>query len=168
MKHLLLAAAMIFATAAYAADDRPSLSGPHNVSGTLGFAPGGVTISGAYEYMMDASWGVGGYLRMFPKEDSLPNPDEGLMIVGATLGHHFYKKNWDLSFTPGFALINIDAIGGRDDVTTFGPSLGIGLLYQLTGTWAVGFENTRYWVWFDSDWAGELRDDMSFKVRATF
>jgi len=35
--------------------------------------------------------------------------NDGLTILGANLGFHFYKKNWDLSFAPGLAIINIDA-----------------------------------------------------------
>ncbi len=169
MKQTLLTFALVFfgiGTAAFA-DDRPVLHGPHNVNGTLGFAPGGVTVSAGYEYLMDGSLGVGGYVRMFPKETGPRNAAPGILVLGVGAGHHFYKKNWDLSFTPSLGIINIDAIAG-DDVTTLGPGLGIGLAYQLTGVWAVGFENTRYWVWFNSDYAGELRDDMSVKVRATF
>lgn len=164
---LLVLALMIGGMNTAFADDRPSLHGPHNVGGTLGFAPGGMTFSAFYEYLIDGSWGPNGYIRKFPKEKGPKNAAPGILAIGAGAGHHFYKKNWDLSFTPGLAILNIDAVVG-DDVTTLGPSLGIGLVYQLTSIWAVGFENTRYWVWFNSDYAGELRDDMSVKVRASF
>lgn len=168
MKHLLLGLILMCSSASFAAmDERPAPHGPHNAWGTGGFNLGGFTLGAGYEYSLDPAFGVGGYIREFPKDTK--RGADGLVIVGAGAGYHFFKKSWDLAFTPGFAIVSIDSASAlKDDTTTFGPSLGIGLMCQLTSIWAVGFENTRYWVWFSNDYQGELRDDMSIKVRASF
>jgi hypothetical protein len=169
MKKLVLVVTVLFSALAFAAtDEHSSPNGPHNVAATLGFGQGAVSISGAYEYMFDPSMGGGGYLRIFPKQTSGAMND-GLTILGANLGFHFYKKNWDLSFAPGLAIINIDSANPKvDDVTTLGPSLSVGILYQNNNIWAVGFDNSHYYAWFNSDHRGQIADDLSVKVRATF
>lgn len=170
MKQILLVGALLISIATVAqAEERMSSNGPHSVSGTMGFNTGGFTLSGEYEYMMDSSFGVGAYIREFPKDTDVKHSSNGYLMVGGNVDAHFYKKNWDLSFAPGFAVIKIDSSSAlKDDTTTMGPSLSVGLLWQLTPAFAVGFENARYWVWFSSDYAGQLRDDMSIKGRFSF
>ncbi|MGE0526882.1 MAG: hypothetical protein AB7G93_14980 [Bdellovibrionales bacterium] len=148
-------------------DDHTAKGNTHN-----GFAMGSFTRAGfafglAYEYMFDASAGVGAHLRSFQKDR-----DEGVngyMVVGAAYVSHFYKRSWDLSFAPSFNIINVDSYRDRpDDATTMGPGLTISLLYQVAERVAIGFDNSRYWVWFDDDYAGLIIDDLAFKLRVNF
>lgn len=149
-------------------DDRSAKGGPHNVSVVGGFNTGGFTFGAQYEFMHQDSSGIGAHLRWFNKEDSGPNQSHGLFIVGAGAGHHFYKKSWDLAFTPSLNILNIDSSGATDDSTTFGPGLSISLVCQITSAVAVGFDYSNYWVWFDDDYAGHLIDDMAVKLRMSF
>lgn len=149
-------------------EDRSPKGGPHNASAVAGFNRGGFTFGAAYEYMYQDSMGVGAHLRWFNKEDSGTNRANGLFIIGAGAGHHFYKKSWDLSFTPSLNIINIDSVGAGDDSTTFGPGLSIALLCQVSSAVAVGFDFSNYYVWFDDDYAGQVISDMAFKIRMGF
>ncbi len=119
--------------------------------------------------MMDASSGIGGHVRMYNKEDSGTNRANGYLILGASMGYHFYKKNWDLSFSPSLNMINIDAVGTNpDDASVLGPGLTIGLLCNVTRSFAIGFDNSKYWAWFDDDYAGLNIDDFAVKARLSF
>lgn len=156
-------------------DDRSARGGEHNVSAVTSFSEYGFNFGAAYEYMMEDSLGFIGHLRFFDKDDDAEGGyHDGIMIFGAGVGHHFYKKSWDLSFSPTFNIINIDdapnGIGGRaeDDETTFGPGLSIALLTQLTPNVALGFDWSNYWVWFDDVYAGKRIDDLGVKVRVSF
>ena len=170
MKHLLLAALCSFSLAVHAqGDDRTAKSSPHNVNVNGGFNYGGFTFGVGYEHMYDSSTGIGGHLRIFNKDDDALIGMPGLTIIGATLGHHFYKRAWDLAFTPSFNLINIDAArAGQEDVTTFGPGMSISLVWAMTDRASFGFDFTNYWVWFDDDWKGTSIDDLSAKLRLSF
>ena len=170
MKYFPLVAALLISITAFAQnEERMAPRGPHNVSVTGGFNRGGVTLGAEYEYMMDNAFGVGGHIRQFSKDSDATRAADGVFIAGVSAGHHFYKKTWDLSFTPGFDIISIDAVNSKPgSVTTVGPDLAIGLVCQVNSSVAVGFVNTHYWVWFDKNYAGSLRDDLSIKVRATF
>lgn len=150
-------------------DDRTAKASTHNISVSSSFNRGGFNIGAAYEYMHDQSWGFGGHIRSFPKETDANNPGNGVMVIGALLGHHFYKRAWDLSFTPSFNVIKIDSVRTTPgDTTTMGPGLTISLLWQIAEQVAVGFENSRYWVWFDDDYAGAVIDDLGVRVRVNF
>lgn len=170
MKVFICTLALLISTASFAqTEDRPGTRGPHNAAVTAGVNRGGLTLGGEYEYMLPSALGVGAHVREFPKDTGPVNATDGYLIVGVSASHHFYKKTWDLSFSPGFDIINIDAVNSKPgSTTTAGPDLAIGLLCQVNSSVAIGFENTRYWVWFDKNYAGVLRDDLSFKVRATF
>lgn len=148
----------------------------HNVYGGLGFVTGGFGLGVDYENMSLKDFGMGGYVRMYQKEDDRTAP--GYMILGGFIRPHFNKKAWDFYVSPGFAIIMLDdnsktASGANktaNDSTTFGPSLAIGLLYDLNGTVAIGFENMRHWIWFDEDWRGiqYAIDEFALKFRASF
>ena len=141
---------------------------------------GGFSLGAAYEFMYDSSTGVGAHIRTFTKqaEATGPNPPyvkehHGLMIFGATLGHHFFKGKWDLAFTPSFNIISIDSSDNStpprpDDATTMGPGLSIALLWQLTDMVAAGFDYSNYWVWFEEDHRGLAISDFAIKVKASF
>ncbi len=182
MKHFLLAALMTFAGfanaqmssgssgASSAPDAKASL---HNFSVLVSMARGGAALGAAYEYMYEGSTGLGAHIRTFAKETGAGKfASPGMMIVGAQLGHHFFKKRWDLAFTPSFNLISIDSHVASPpnpgDSTTFGPGMSIGLTWQITDRISAGFDYTNYWAWLDSDWAGHLISDMALKVKAGF
>ena len=170
MYKLSLLAFGIFASSAFAQiENRPGAQGPNNLSLTAGFNTGGFTLGADYEFILPSTLGVGAYVREFPKETKDTNGADGLMIIGGMVAQHFYRQNWDFSLTPGVAIISIDSWRSLPASTTsLGPSLGIGLLCQVNASVAIGIENNRYWVWFDRDYNGLVRDDLSFKVRATF
>lgn len=185
MKHLwfVLVALMTFAGVAHAqmssgssgASSAPDAKASlHNFSVLISMARGGAALGAAYEYMYEGSTGIGAHIRTFAKETSgdVIEQGPGLMIVGAQLGHHFFKKRWDLAFTPSFNLISIDShVSGPnnpEDATTFGPGMSISLLWQITDRISAGFDYNNYWVWLDSDWAGHRISDMAFKLRVGF
>lgn len=170
-RHIFLPVLISFlANLAWAqADDRAGRVNPNSTSALLGYNAGGFNFGATFEHMMDSASGIGGQLRIFNKEDSGTNQTNGYLIFGGTFGYHFYKKNWDLSFTPSMNFINIDAATTNpDDATAIGPGLSIALLCNLTDNFALGFDNSRYWVWFNDDYAGLRIDDLAIKGRFSF
>jgi hypothetical protein len=156
-------------------DVRTAKASQHNVSGLLSKAAGGWSVGVGYEYMYDGATGIGGHFRTFSKEEGPINIHNGFMIVGATLGHHFFKGKWDLAFTPSFNIISIDQAvepkGTRttpDDATTFGPGMSISLTWALTERVGLGFDYSNYWVWLEDDYAGQVISDMALKVKGSF
>jgi hypothetical protein len=170
MKRLLCLLILMTSTSAFAqSDERSAKAATHNVSALLGHNAGGFNFGVSYEHMMDNSVGFGGHVRLFNKEDSGTNQVNGYMIIGGAMGYHFYKKNWDLSFSPSVNMINIDSVSANpDDASVIGPGLTISLVSQLTPNFAIGFDNSRYWVWFDDDYAGLAIDDFAVKARMSF
>jgi hypothetical protein len=170
MKHLLILMVWLTSTVAIAeSDDRSAKASPHNVSALLGHNAGGFNFGVAYEHMLDNSMAFGAHVRMFNKEDSGTNLVNGYLIIGASAGFHFYKKTWDLGISPSVNMINIDSYRARpDDASVIGPGLGLSLLTNITSTFAIGFENAKYWVWFDDDYAGLAIDDFAVKARLSF
>lgn len=170
MKQLLILMACLTSTLAFAqGEDRSAKASPHNVAALLGHNAGGFNFGVAYEHMMDNSMGFGAHVRMFNKEDSGTNTVNGYLIVGASLGYHFYKKTWDLGIAPSVNMINIDSYRARpDDASVLGPGLSLSLLSNITRTFAIGFENAKYWAWFDDDYAGLVIDDFAVKARMSF
>jgi hypothetical protein len=173
MKQFLLASVFFLSTAAFAQmDGSGRRAGPHNIAADASFNAGGFALGGEYEYMYDDSTGIGGFFHMFPKDTSDKRPVNGLFVIGAEMGHHFYKKNWDLNFAPGLAILNIQQAlkspPAPGDTTTLGPSLKISLLNQLTSAFALGFEFSNYYCWFNTDYSGFVRTDLAVKGRFTF
>lgn len=162
MKRILLATLLSLSFAASAEFDEKTAKGTkHSGSLMLGFGQGGTAFGFGYEYMFDQSGGFGGHLRIFPKDKHA----NGLTVIGGSMVHHFYKRSWDLSFSPSFNIINID---GANDNTTFGPGLSISLMNQITDMVSVGFDNSRYWVWFEDSSRGLAIDDFAVRVRINF
>ncbi|MGE4131289.1 MAG: hypothetical protein AB7F86_06600 [Bdellovibrionales bacterium] len=192
MKRIVLSAIFAFSGVAMAQMDAggssssgsgfSSRSNVHNFSIVASKNYGGFSLGAAYEYMYEAATGIGGHIRSFSKEGSysgsgsgkLTARHEGLMIFGAMLGHHFFKKHWDLAFTPSFNIISIDSHYGTpsstipDDATTMGPGLSISLLWSITNSVGLGFDYSNYWVWFDDDWPGLRISDMGIKFKVAF
>lgn len=169
MVRLLMILTMLTSLNAAADMADPSKAGANSVSATLSFGWPSAIIGAQYEHMIKDSLTIGAHLRLFPKNTSASNSRNGYMVIGATAGHHFYKKEWDLSFTPSLNIINIDAASATGkDVTTLAPGLSLGILYQFTNSIAAGFDYSHYHVWFDSNYAGASLDDLALRGRFSF
>lgn len=143
-----------------------SLNSQHSVYGNIGFTEGGLGLGADYEYAADATFGIGGYTRFYKKDSEQPVTAPGYFTFGAFIRPHFNRKNWDLYVSPGIGIISID--GSQGDKTTLGPSLGIGLLYQIQNQIAIGVENMKHYVWFSDDYRGLAVNDLMIKARVNF
>ena len=151
------------------AQDFTAKASPHNVAVDLSMNEGGFSIGAGYEYMLDegAGWSVGGHARAFQKDRS--NGANGLMIIGAQSGYHFYKKAWDLGLVPSLNIVSIDSVSIKPgDATTFGPGLALTLTTQLTERFSVGFAYSNFYVWFNSDYRGLAISDLALRGRFSF
>jgi hypothetical protein len=139
----------------------------HAIYGGLGFMAGGLALGVDYENLSSGEFGIGGYARIYQKDED--NGAPGITALGGFIRPHFSKKAWDFYVSPGFAIISIDSdTNNRDDATTLGPSMAIGLMYEMSGAVALGVENMSHWVWFEEDWRGMLIDDFMLRFRMSF
>jgi hypothetical protein len=140
------------------------------VYGGIGVADGGIALGADYENLGFRDYGIGGYVRMYGKDDSRNEP--GVVAFGAFVRPHFSKKSWDFYVSPGLGIIMVDspytAAGAAEDTTTLGPSLAVGLMYELTNSISVGVENMKSWVWFETDWRGLVVDDFMLRFKFAF
>lgn len=166
-RKLLAIAALSLATSTFAQDFGYTKNALY---GGFGFTEGGFSLGVDYEYTGHRDFGFGGYARIYPKDDSGTLRKEGVTTFGAFVRPHFNKKAWDFYVSPGLAIISISSIYSSNpgDATTLGPSLALGLLYEINSNVALGIENMRTWVWFDNDWRGLRIDDLMFKFRVAF
>ena len=170
MKNLgFLILATVISSLASAQDYSPS---KNSIYGGLGFTEGGLGIGVDYEYNGLRDFGVGGYVRIYQKDDKGTNQKEGITTLGGFIRPHFTKKSWDLYVSPGFGLIMIDSqytgTNQPGDTTGLGTSLAIGLMYEISNSVALGVENMRTWMWFSEDWRGLRVDDMMLRFRMSF
>lgn len=168
MKSLIVVIAL-FGSLNVMAQTDSAKGGLHNASAVLSFPRGGVSFGIGYEYMAQDSMGYEAHLRMFNRNTEVGKTSDGMMIVGVGAGHHFYKKSWDLAFTPSFNFINItSAATNGKDATVVGPGLSVSLLTQVTTSIAIGIDWSNYWAWFDDVYAGKRIDDLALKARFSF
>jgi hypothetical protein len=155
MVRLLIGLIIFASTGAFAQMSDPAKAPPNNISATLSFANPSPVFGIAFEHMMKDSMGLGAGIKMWQKDSDASNPRNGYLIVGANAGYHFYKKDWDLSFTPSLNILNISAArtGGKD-ATTLAPGVSFGILCQVAPNFAVGFDWSAYQAWFDKTYAG--------------
>lgn len=165
----LLIGLMIFAsTGAFAQMSDPAKAPPNNISATLSFAAPSPVFGLAFEHMMKDSMGLGAALKLWQKETGSKARD-GYLIVGANAGYHFYKKEWDLSFTPSLNIMNINpAAANQKSVTTLAPGVSFGILCQVAPTFGIGFDWSAYQAWFDSTYAGRMIQDIAVRGRFNF
>ncbi len=165
MKRILLFVAFSFCFPAVAQLDSTANRDGVMVLGSM--SRGGFALGAAYEHLFENSTGLVGHFRMFQKDDD--KGANGYMIFGGGLSHHFYKKKWDLAFTPSFNVISIDSVTTTPgDSTTMGPGLSIALLWTLTPKFSLGFDYNTYWVWFDEDYVGNVINDFAIKFKVAF
>ncbi len=139
----------------------------HNVLMAIGVNTGGFSLGADYEYQGSNSFGLGGYTRFYQKDSTAPGTSAGYFTFGAFIRPHFYKKGWDLYVSPGFGVVNIDATSGKSE-TSMGPSLALGLMYQLQNQIAFGVENMKTYSWFNEDYRGLLINDFMIRARMSF
>jgi hypothetical protein len=167
----LLIGLMIFAsTGAFAQMSDPSKAPPNNISATLSFAAPSPVFGIAFEHMMKDSMGLGAGLKMWQKEEGSKARD-GFLVVGVNAGYHFYKKDWDLSFTPSLNIMNIKgSVGSHNtkDATSLAPGVSFGILCQVAPNFGVGFDWSAYQAWFDSTYAGTMIQDIAVRGRFHF
>ena len=168
MKALLAIFSLTTCLAHAQIEERTAKASHHNGAVTLGFGSGGTSFGLGYEYMYDQSAGVGGHMRIYQKDDTSPGTSNGLTIAGASMSHHFYKRSWDLSLSPSFNIINIDSVRPNGSKSTMGPGLSISIMTQITDMISIGFDNSRFWVWFNDEYRGLAIDDFAFRLRASF
>ena len=118
----------------------------------VGFSDGGIALGAEYEYGISRTHGVGGYVRIFPDDEDEFGQDNvapGVTAIGAFIRPHFNRQNWDFYVSPGFGLFMYEL--GDVDETILGPSLTIGLLYELSAKFSFGFENMRLYRWIGDE-----------------
>lgn len=164
-----LAAALIsmvtISSGAFAASTVESSKGPvKNVLGYLGVSRGGVTIGGGFEFLADGSQGMGGQLHYYQKNDTTEHGTPGFLILGGFTSYHFYKSTWDFALSPGFNIMQVNAVGKADDETDLGPSIQISLTQALNDKFAIGFDFATYYFWTGDARGLPLTDlDIKFK-----
>jgi hypothetical protein len=160
---LMAFAALILLAPSAQAQEEYSSRGLHSVYGNVGFTEGGFGLGADYEYAAASTFGIGGYTRFYKKDEKRA---PGYFMFGAFIRPHFHRKQWDFYISPGVGVMSIDA--NNDDETTLGPSLALGLLYEVNSQIAVGIENMKHYVWFSDDYRGLNVDDFMIKGRVSF
>lgn len=129
--------------------------GSHAVQFNFGFTKGGTALGADYEFGFDRTFGIGGYVRMYPDSSSNPESD-GLTAMGVFVRPHFNRQSWDFYVSPGFGMISYEPQRVSDE-TLLGPSFAIGLLYEFNSKMSFGVEEMRMYSWFgEEDYRGEV------------
>jgi hypothetical protein len=167
VKSLLVSVLLMFGAATASAQSYGSSQ--HAIYGGFGFTEGGFGLGVDYEYLGLSDFAIGGFVRIYEKDDEAPGTSPGLTTFGAFIRPHFSKKAWDFYVSPGLAIISIDSYSNAvDDATTLGPVLAIGLMYELNASVALGVESMSTWVWLEEDWRGQIMEDMMLRFRVSF
>jgi hypothetical protein len=142
--------------------------GQNAIQVNIGFTRGGMGLGLDYEYGKTRTFGIGGYLRIYP-DDTNPHAD-GITTIGAFIRPHFNRQNWDFYLSPGFGLISYKPVTpGLSDETLLGPSLGLGLLYEFTPQVAFGIEQMTLSSWLGKDlYRGQISQEIMVKFRFIF
>ena len=139
----------------------------HNGTAQFGMGTGGFNFGVGYDYMYNQAQSLGGHFHYYSKDDK--KGANGVMIIGATTGFHFFKGDWDFALTPSLDIVNIDGVDKtKGSKTGFGPGLSVGLLTALNEKVSLGFDFVHHYVWFGDDYRGKVIDDLNVKVRVGF
>lgn len=163
----VLAAAALLVGAQVHAQETANPNAQHSLLVNWGFTEGGMGLGVDYENGFSRTYGLGGYLRMYP--DSNKNKVNGAAQVnafGAFIRPHFTRQQWDLYVSPGFGIVQYEK--GPVDETTLGPVLMTGLLFQVTNVMAFGVEHMSIYAWLDEDVRGQLSEELLAKFRFSF
>ncbi len=138
----------------------------HMATAGVSFTPGGLAVGLEYENNFDRTYGLGAQLRISAKQDQPAVP--GVTAVGGFVRPHFTRGPWDLSIAPGLAILMLSSPNSRADVTGFGPTFSMTLMYQMTNQLAIGAENYHAYDWTGSAYRGQVSNDTMARVRLNF
>lgn len=133
----------------------------------FGFSRGGMSLGVDYEHGYQKTFGLGGYFRNYP--DNTSPRTAGLTAVGAFIRPHFNRQAWDLYVSPGFGIISYKPVSGSTD-SLLGPSLALGLLYEMKPNVSFGIEHMMLSSWFGNNdvRGGVLAQELMAKLRFIF
>jgi hypothetical protein len=156
----------VFASASAIAQDGVTAS-RYTVSGTPGFDDGGFYLSADFEFRNQVAHGFGGYAAFFQKKDSETDVvgQAGINAFGGFFRAHFNRANWELAVSPGFGIINIDPSKDGDASMSFGPSLQVELVTQITNSFAVGINWMNFYSWFNEKVEHETKETVGVRLR---
>ena len=146
-------------------------SGNSAILGTASFDNGGFALGADYEYKYHNTFGIGGYVRLYQKDDETSDGNAtqpGVTAFGAFIRPHFNRRMWDLSVAPGFGVVNYDPLTDGDAEMGFGPALMINLLYQVNRQMALGIELIKINTWFNDKIPTNSKEDIAIKLRFAF
>lgn len=165
VSYFLISAALLFASPAMAVDEVANTTSPHHFLFNFGWTSGGVGFGLDYENNFHRTYGLGGYVRLYSGDDT--NTPGDITTFGIFIRPHFTRQAWDFSVSPGFGFVQQDYAAGNESY--FGPSLGIGLMYQISYNIAVGVENFQIYGWFGDDQTlGAQSHELLAKFRYSF
>lgn len=171
MKKIILSALLSLAPFVAHAD---FAQGSNALLANFGFNAAGVLIGFDYEHGYDRTYGLGGYFRMYPEKEKTSGNHQysqaGVTAVGGFIRPHFNRQNWDFYVSPGFGFFSYDKAGSAVDAESLmGPSLGIGLLYEITANISFGIEDFMIVGWFGEDaYRGVASEEITAKFRFIF
>jgi hypothetical protein len=144
--------------------------GSKSLTPLLGFSAGGIAVGLDFEYAHDRTYGLGGYFRMYPEDDETGKENNGYTAFGGFIRPHFNRQAWDFYVSPGFGFLSVEpGVDGLDDETLLGPSLSIGLLYEVSPTMSIGFDHMNLYGWFgENDYRGHVYEEILAQLRLIF
>lgn len=131
----------------------------------IGSSQGGFALGVDYEHAYDKTYGLGGYMKVYPKDRDRGVPS--LFTFGAQVRPHFQRGPWDFYLAPGVGLNFIS--GNTTDETVLGPMVSLGVTYQTNLDYlSIGFEANQIFGWFSSTYRGLLVQDLLVRGRFAF
>jgi hypothetical protein len=163
MKKLIFVLAFLASSLSYANFDE----GKSALLVNFGFTQGGMALGLDYEYGADSTYGLGAYFRMYPQDDNVAT---GVTALGAFIRPHFNRQAWDFYLSPGFGFFEVEpATPNGESESMIGPSLALGLLYELNSQISVGIEQMSFTGWFGEDqYRGQRYEETLAKFRFIF
>jgi hypothetical protein len=144
--------------------------GKNSFQANLGFSHGGMGLGFDFEHAYERTYGVGGYVRIFPENDKVTNTQNGVTAAGAFIRPHFNRQAWDLYLSPGFGFVSLSPYTrGKSNETLLGPSFALGLLYEFNPSTSFGCELMDIYSWFgEDDYRGNVSEEFMAKLRFIF
>jgi hypothetical protein len=148
----------------------------HEIGVDLSVNPG-LALGADYQYRgFEEHIGVGGYFHFWnKKDDAAPNNwnnRAGFFAIGGMVALHYTMDKWDAYMAPGFGIINISkwqtGANTPSDGFAMGPRNGFGFTYNFNPTIGLGFEESTYWVWTNTDYNGPVINDWAIRLRLCF
>jgi hypothetical protein len=153
------------------AQETANFGAEHALLVNVGFSEGGMALGADYENGISRTFGLGGYLRLYPdNDDNKVNTAATINAFGVFIRPHFTRQQWDLYVSPGFGVVQYENKRTNPDIdeTTLGPVLMTGLLYQFSGAMAFGVEHMSIYAWMEEEIRGKVSDELLAKFRFSF